>query len=102
MVTIGLSDRRYRLLSVAVMWELKADDGQLTPSQHSFMLEELEHGAFACCGGLQDLEGFIAAVRLEHQLKQPRIHEYCLATIGRWAAKGYRPERPPRRTRRRA
>lgn len=101
MLTVGVSDRRYRLLGVALMYELKAHDGQLTKSQHEFLLDELEHGALACCGGLEDLRGFIAAVRLEHQTGQPRIREYCHNTIARWAAKGYRRERIPSKRRRR-
>lgn len=98
-LTRGMPDRRYRLLGVCVMFETKAEDGRLTMSQHEFLLRELRFGAYACCGTLEDLEGFIAALRLEHQVKQPRLHEYCLATIGRWAAKGYRRESPPRRRR---
>lgn len=95
-LTRGLPDRRYRLLGLCVMWETKADDGQLTPSQHAFLLRELQFNAVACCGGLEDLQGFVAAVRLEHQTKQPRVRDYCMATIARWAAKGYRREAAPR------
>lgn len=101
-ITLGMPDRRYRLLGLCTMWEGKAEDGKLTMSQHEFLLRELQFGAYACCGTLEDFERFVAAVRLEHQTKEPRVREHCLTTIARWAAKGYRKEAPPRPRRRRA
>jgi hypothetical protein len=98
-LTRGIPDRRYRLLGLCVSWETKPCKGKLTQSQHDYLLRELQFGAYACCGGLEDLEGFVRAVRFEHQTKEPRIREYCYATIARWAAKGYRSERRSRRRR---
>lgn len=99
-LTLGLPDRRYRVHGFAFFWELKADDGQLTASQHAFLLDELQHGALAGCGTLEDL-----AIIVE-LLKRARAGERSLAPavacahlIARWAERGYRRE-PPRRHRR--
>ncbi|MHB1297279.1 MAG: hypothetical protein ACYC0B_02020 [Gemmatimonadaceae bacterium] len=100
MQTRGISDRRYRFYGIAFFYELKAEDGQLTPSQHAFLLDELSSGALAACGTLDDLQAFaaLAATGAPHAV----LATYCHALVQRWAAKGYRREdlRPRRRRRR--
>jgi hypothetical protein len=108
MLTEGLPDRRYRAFGVAFWWELKAEDGKLTHAQHAFLLAELTSGAPAGCGTLQDLQDLLDVVKAHREPEGviPRMHAsmtiqaHCLALIGRWSAKGYRTESPPRRRRR--
>jgi len=100
MLTRGLPDRRYRFYGVSFFYELKAEDGQLTPSQHAFLLDELSSGALAACGTLDDLQQI--AVRVAAAGPYAALASYCHALVQRWAAKGYRREdlRPRRRRRR--
>jgi hypothetical protein len=104
MVTIGISDRRYRLKGYAFFWEGKADDGKLTMSQHQFLLEELKHGALAGCGGLQDLQEFVGMLQPYDSLVPATLlsslRAHCLNLVQRWASKGYRAERRHPRSRR--
>lgn len=105
--TRGISDRRYRLYGVAFWFEVKAEDGQLTMSQHQFLLEELRHGALACCGTYDDLHELVTKLEAAHHApNRPRrlelldeLRGWCLDRIGVWAARGYRKERPTRRRR---
>lgn len=110
--TRGISDRRYRVYGVAFWFEVKAEDGKLTMSQHEFLLQELQHGALACCGTLDDLQHLIIKLRAawdvgREQGRQGRIElmdhtrGWCLDHIGQWAERGYRKERPTRAARRR-
>lgn len=94
-LTRGLSDRRYRFYGHSFFYELKAEDGQLTASQHGFLLDELANGALATCGTLEDLQWF--AARCAEGSTQLDVH--CLTLVKRWAEKGYRREdtRPRRR-----
>ncbi len=109
--TRGISDRRYRVYGVAFWFEVKAEDGKLTMSQHEFLLQELQHGALACCGTLDDLKHLLIKLQaawtagLEHS-RQMRLEVldhargWCLDRIGQWAERGYRKERPTRSARR--
>lgn len=96
--TRGISDRRYRVYGVAFWFEVKAEDGKLTMSQHEFLLQELRHGELACCGTLHDLQELLGQLR-GGLLAGAR--EWCLNRVGLWAARGYRKERPTRAIRRR-
>lgn len=100
-LTIGLSDRRYRAHGYAFFYEIKAEDGKLTASQHAFLLDELQHCALAGVGTLEDLRALLDVLRLNYGGRnttgEPFTH--CQALIARWAGKGYRRE-PPRRHRR--
>lgn len=101
-LTLGLSDRRYRACAIAFFFEVKAEDGKLTPSQHRFLVAELQHGAIASCGTLTDLRALLeVAVSVPVEGRLARLLAHCADTIGRWAAKGYRREAFPRRRRRR-
>ncbi len=107
--TRGISDRRYRVYGVAFWFEVKAADGKLTMSQHEFLLQELQHGALACCGTLDELQHLVIKLRaawdggpgpgrndvLQH------TRGWCLDVLGQWIERGYRKERPTRATRRR-
>jgi hypothetical protein len=95
--TRGIADRRYRVHGAALWFEVKAANGKLTMSQHEFLLRELEYGALACCGTLEDLQGLLVALRAGDAAA---VRAQCLERIGEWVAKGYRPERPTRRGRR--
>lgn len=103
--TRGISDRRYRVHGVAFWFEVKAEDGKLTMSQHEFLLQEMQHDGLACCGTLEDLRALVAQLLEVRQLGgfglMPGIRQWCLVRIGAWAARGYRKERPTRATRRR-
>ena len=96
-LTRGLSDRRYRFYGASFFYEIKAEDGQLTATQHGFLLDELANGALATCGTLDDLQWFAARCAAGHT----RLDVHCLTLVMRWAAKGYRREdtRPQRRRR---
>ena len=94
----GISDRRYRVYGVAFWFEVKAEDGKLTMSQHEFLLHELRHGALACCGTLHDLQELLPQLRGD-LIEGAR--EWCLNRVGVWAARGYRREGPSRTRRRR-
>lgn len=108
--TRGISDRRYRILGTTLWFEVKAQDGKLTMSQYTFLLQELQHGALACCGTLEDLRHVLVKLQAaweggrEHS-RQRRIEllddarGWCLDQVGIWAAKGFRKERPTRRRR---
>lgn len=98
MLTRGLSDRRYRVHRAAFFWEGKAEDGQLTCSQHLFLLAELQAGSLAGCGTLDDLNDLLGAL-VSPARTHALLERYCLELIGRWAARGYRTERTPRRRR---
>jgi hypothetical protein len=109
MLTEGLPDRRYRAYGFAFFWELKAEDGQLTASQHAFLLDELQHGALAACGTLEDLKGLLFWLRAvrngsgEGAPVEPmwrKLLDYCAALVAQWCARGFRRE-PTRRRRRR-
>lgn len=101
--TRGISDRRYRVYGVAFWFEVKAEDGKLTMSQHEFLLQELTHGALGCCGGLADLRGFLCLLQASRDdaAVRAKLGAYCLDIVGAWAARGYRKERSTRATRRR-
>lgn len=107
--TRGISDRRYRVYGVAFWFEVKAADGKLTMSQHEFLLQELQHGALACCGTLHDLQEILSMLASHRASTNPVgregvesfMREWCLNRVGLWAARGYRKERPTRATRRR-
>lgn len=99
--TPGVSDRRYRIYGVAFWFEVKADDGQLTKSQHEFLLQELACGALGTCGNLADLERLVmllqstsavdrASGRVE---REGFVREYCEMKLAEWAQRGYRKER---------
>ena len=94
-LTRGLSDRRYRFYGASFFYEIKAEDGQLTATQHGFLLDELANGALATCGTLDDLQWFAARCAAG----QTGLDVHCLTLVMRWAAKGYRREdtRPRRR-----
>jgi hypothetical protein len=109
--TRGISDRRYRVYGTAFWFEVKAEDGKLTMSQHEFLLQELQHGALACCGTLDDLRhllmrlhaAFDAGLGKGRQSRLEVIDDargWCLDRIGQWAERGYRKERPTRAARR--
>ncbi len=87
--TRGISDRRYRALGHAFWFEVKAEDGKLTESQHRFLEAELDYGNLACCGTLDDLRDLLAYIRTAGS--EP--HTWCRLRVQRWAAKGYRKER---------
>lgn len=101
--TRGISDRRYRVYGVAFWFEVKAEDGKLTMSQHEFLLQELQHGALALCGTLLELKGFLYLLQSarENSLLREQLTGYCLDAVGSWAARGYRKEQPTRAARRR-
>lgn len=103
--TRGISDRRYRVYGVAFWFEVKAEDGKLTMSQHEFLLQELQHDGLACCGTLEDLRALVVQLLEVRQPGgfglMPGIRQWCLMRIGAWAARGYRKERPTRAARRR-
>lgn len=102
MLTRGLSDRRYRCFGLSFFYEIKAEDGQLTPSQHAFLLDELANGALAACGGLDDLQDLVAAIADAHgNAAAPALVGHCEQLVRRWAEKGYRREVPSRKRRRR-
>lgn len=100
-ITRGVSDRRYRLYAAAFFFEVKADDGKLTSTQHRFLDAELESGAYALCGTLEDLQRWVmwlqAARSLSHEERLLRGLAYCRNVVQRWALRGYRPEAPARR-----
>lgn len=108
--TRGISDRRYRVHGTTLWFEVKAEDGQLTMSQHEFLLQELQHGELACCGTYDDLRELLALLASERASTNPLgreereswWREWCLNRIGVWAARGYRKERPTRARRRRS
>jgi hypothetical protein len=100
-LTVGLPDRRYRAYGFAFFWELKAEDGQLTASQHAFLLDELQHGALAGCGTLEDLKVIVELLRRARAGEAALTPDSaCAHLVARWAERGYRPE-PTRRRRRR-
>lgn len=99
MLTRGIPDRRYRAHGQAFFWEAKRESGKLTNTQHLFLLAELQHGALAGCGTLDDLNAFIGAL-VAPKRTHATLERHCLELITRWAAKGYRPERRPRHRRR--
>lgn len=101
--TRGISDRRYRIFGFGLWFEVKAEDGKLTMSQHTFLLNEIGVGELACCGTLQDLKELLALLQPGQQSRAEvlaRARAHCLRVIGDWAAKGYRAERPTKRGRR--
>lgn len=110
--TRGISDRRYRVYGTAFWFEVKAEDGKLTMSQHEFLLQELQHGALACCGTLDDLKHLLIKLQAARDVSfaqgtqgraevMRHTRGWCLDRIGQWAERGYRKERPTRATRRR-
>lgn len=99
--TRGISDRRYRVYGFAFWFEVKADDGKLTMSQHEFLLQELQSGSLALCGALADLKAFTTLLEIaqhDNSLRE-KLVTYCLDAVGTWAARGYRKERLTRRRR---
>lgn len=102
MITVGVSDRRYRFHQVAAFFEVKAEDGQLTLSQHLFLLDELLHGGYASVGTLDDLRALVeVSVSQPVEGRHARLVEHCRQTIARWAARGFRAERTSLKHRRR-
>lgn len=107
--TRGISDRRYRVYGVAFWFEVKAEDGKLTMSQHEFLLQELQAGGLACCGTLHDLQELLSMLASHRASTNPvgreglesYLREWCLNRVGLWAERGYRTERSTRATRRR-
>ena len=93
--TRGISDRRYRVLGHAFWFEVKAEDGKLTESQHQFLERELDYGNLACCGTLDDLKTLLSY--FSSAGADP--HTWCRLRVQRWAAKGYRKEGHPRKRR---
>lgn len=99
-ITRGVSDRRYRVYGEAFFFEVKAEDGKLTRTQHEFLLAELAAGALAACGTLEDLQLLLAA--LASTREQPYLprsitrQTTCAGIINRWVQKGYRHESTPR------
>ncbi len=87
--TRGISDRRYRVKGYAFWFEVKAEDGKLTESQHQFLHRELDYGALACCGSLDDLRDLLAYVGKPGS----DAATWCRLRINRWASKGFRKER---------
>lgn len=90
--TRGIPDRRYRVLGYAIWFEVKAEDGKLTKSQHEFLERELDYGQVSCCGTLEDLRELLAFIRRTDEL----VLTWCRQRVRRWAAKGYRRERSTR------
>lgn len=98
MVTRGVSDRRYRVSGVAFWYEVKAEDGRLTPSQARFLLDELLCGAPAACGTLEDLQQFVTALRgADANDRRQLAVDLGIRLVERWARKGYRREGAARR-----
>ncbi len=88
--TMGISDRRYRVLRMAFWFEVKAADGKLTREQYRFLTSELECGSLAGCGTERDL---ILAVGTLAGGDAPGFVAHLRAQVERWAAKGFRGER---------
>ena len=65
MQTPGIPDRRYRLYGVAFWWEVKKASGRLTKDQVAFLTAELNHGAYAGCGNLDELVRYASALRTD-------------------------------------
>jgi len=110
MVEVGLSDRRYRVYGAAFFFEVKAEDGQLTPEQHEFLISELSYGAIAGVGTLDDLKalvGMLSQLRRWHPTSAhheriamlTELVRFCREQVGRWATKGYRATPSPRQRR---
>ncbi|MBX3173288.1 MAG: hypothetical protein KF709_02695 [Gemmatimonadaceae bacterium] len=97
--TRGIPDRRYRLLGFTLWYEVKAEDGKLTPSQHKFLTAELQHGELAACGTLEDLQELVHLLNRPADAVMRTALAHCTALVGRWAEKGYRREKPMRRRR---
>lgn len=95
-ITRGVSDRRYRLYAAAFFFEVKAVDGKLTQTQHAFLLAELDSGAYALCGTLDDLRRWADWLQASRSLPVNERTEkglaYCRNVVQRWALRGYRSE----------
>ena len=63
MQTLGISDRRYRVASLAFWWEVKRADGVLRTEQVEFLEAELRHGSPAGVGTLEDLVAYVSELR---------------------------------------
>jgi len=63
MQTPGIPDRRYWAVGLAFWWEMKAEDGRLSPAQDEYLTRELDHGALGGCGTYQDLIQYVEDAR---------------------------------------
>lgn len=93
MQTEGIPDRRYVVFGRAFWWEVKAADGQLTASQHDFLVRDLHADGLAGCGTVEDLRDYLTQVRIS--LGVGRAAGFAL--VARWAARGFRRERKRKR-----
>lgn len=99
--TRGISDRRYRILGVGLWFEVKSekDDAQLSKEQRDFLLAELECGGLAACGGLEELQTVITAIRLEQRDEDRDGYalDVCRRIVKQWEGRGRRGEKKPRK-----
>lgn len=96
---VGLPDRRYvgkhafffeRKTTRATSGPDRGGADKLSREQYRFLLDELDAGALASCGGFAELQELLMA------LQRPSLvhaRNLCRAQVAAWARKGFRGER---------